>query len=268
MIDERQGVVISSEQLGQGDRPALAIHCMLGNARAWEPSFALLEDRISARVFDLPGHGRSGDWAYDETPGAFERLATQITASFIDRPVDLIGHSFGSSVALRLAVAAPHAIRSLTLIEPILFAAIEGAPEYDAVAADQAALSALLAAGQHEAAAKAFMAQWGAGVPWEALPEHQRIRFVAQMPILGNAAAANFSDPGNILRPDGIEEIDAPVLLVHGQETHPSVPLVCAELAVRMQDVGTATVPGAGHMLPLTHPESLADLIGVNLDRS
>ncbi|WP_406736211.1 alpha/beta fold hydrolase [Thioclava sp. GXIMD4215] len=268
MIDDRRGVQIASELLGGGERPALAIHCMLGNARAWEPSFALLEDRMTARVFDLPGHGRSGEWVAEEAAGAFERLVTQIAASFIDRPLDLIGHSFGSSVALRLAVAAPEAIRSLTLIEPILFAAIEGTPEYDAVAKDQKHLMQLLAAGKREEAARAFLAQWGSGVPWEALPEHQRARFMEQMPILANTTTANFADPGQILRADGIEAIDAPVLLVHGDQTHPSVPLVCAELAVRMQNVGTATVPGAGHMLPLTHFESLADLIGVNLDRS
>ena len=33
-------------------------------------------------------------------------------------------------------------------------------------------------------------------------------------------------------------------------------------------DVGRAQVPGAGHMLPITHPDQVAGLIAVNLDRA
>ena len=39
-------------------------------------------------------------------------------------------------------------------------------------------------------------------------------------------------------------------------------------LAARLPDVGRARVPGAGHMLPITHPHQVAELIGLNLDRA
>ena len=79
----------------------------------WGPVLGELGLNVTAP--DLPSHGRSALWDPQTHPDC-QKLSTQIVASFIERPVDLIGHSFGAVVALRLAVAAPEAIRSLTLI--------------------------------------------------------------------------------------------------------------------------------------------------------
>ncbi|WP_258869676.1 alpha/beta fold hydrolase [Paracoccus thiocyanatus] len=109
---------------GNEDRPALALHCMMGNAVYWGPIAQALRDRVRVSAPDLPGHGQSPDWAGG--PPDYHTAVTRAAAALIDRPLDLIGHSMGATVALRIAVAAPQAVRSLTLIEPVLFAA---APE-------------------------------------------------------------------------------------------------------------------------------------------
>ena len=247
------------------NRPAIAIHCTMGSGAMWQPVLGGLGLDVTAP--DLPSHGKSAMWDPATHPD-YQKLATQIAASFIGRPVDLIGHSFGALVALRIAVAAPEAVRSLTLIEPVLFAAVTQGPEIERLRAEQAKLERLLQSGLAEDAARAFMAQWGAGVPWETLPEAQRDRFVSQIPVVGNVTPANFEDPGNILRTGGIEMIDAPVMILHGDQTPEITPLVCAAIAERCQDVATATIPGAGHMLPVTHGEILAELIAMNIERS
>lgn len=268
-LEERYGVATHAQVIGTGERPALAIHCMLGTSEMWAPTLGPLGDRIAATAFDLPGHGRSGDWdADDAAPGAYQTLATRIAASFIDRPVDLIGHSFGASVALRIAVGAPEAVRSLTLIEPVLFAAVKDGPEWADLRPHQDHLEELLAEGQYEEAARRFMRDWGTGQSWESLPERHRARFVAQMPIVANVTPANFEDPGRITREGGFEEIEAPVMLIHGDASPPIVARVCEAIAARLPDVGTACVPGAGHMLPLTHAAQVSELIGINLERS
>ena len=266
--DIRHGHDIAWQVLGQGPRPALAIHCTLGASSLWGPVLAPLDAQISATVFDQPGHGQSGPWgAEGAVPGAFQRLVTQIAASFITRPVDLIGHSFGASVALRLAVAAPEAVRSLTLIEPVLFKSVEGGAEWHDLRRHQDHFEALIAAGDHEVAARGFLRDWGAGQPWETLPPHQRERFRAAMPMVGNISAANFEDPGLIWRPNGIEAIDAPAMIIHGDRSPPIIAQVCGAIAARLGDVGTACVPGAGHMLPVTHAAQVADLVAMNLER-
>lgn len=266
--DIREGTGISWQVFGTGPRPALAIHCMLGTSDMWGPLLSPLAE-LSTIAFDLPGHGKSDPWvAEGAAPGAYQTLATRIAASFIERPLDLIGHSFGASVALRIAVAAPEAVRSLTLIEPVLFAAAKDSPEWAELRPHQDHLDALLADGADEEAARRFVRDWGAGAPWDTIPDRHRARFIAQMPIVANVTPANFEDPGQICRPGGIEAIDAPVMLIHGDQSPPISARVCEALAARMADVGTACVPGAGHMLPLTHTRQVTELIALNLERS
>jgi pimeloyl-ACP methyl ester carboxylesterase len=269
-LDTRMGHPTFWQQIGTGPRPALVVHCTLGTGSMWKPVLEPLGAQITATLFDLPGHGQSAEWSAEgAAPGAYQTLATQIAASFIDRPVDLIGHSFGANVALRLAVAAPEAIRTLTLVEPVLFPALpETHPEWQALRAKQDHLEQMLAEGEHERAARAFIHDWGAGQPWETLPPAHRARFTGQMAMLANISAANFRDPCGIGREGGMEAIDAPVMIVHGDRSPPIIPPVCAAIAERLQDVGTACIPGAGHMIPGTHPAQLSDLIALNLERA
>ena len=58
------------------------------------------------------------------------------------------------------------------------------------------------------------------------------------------------------------------MLLISGAESPPVIHAIADALAGRLPDVGRANVPGAGHMLPITHPDEVAGLIGVNLDRA
>ena len=97
---------------------------MMGSGRAFDPMARRLGGRVDLTAFDLPSHGRSDPWQPGDGDPDFHTAVTRVAASFIDRPLDLIGHSMGAVVALRIAVAAPDAIRSLTLIEPVLFAAL------------------------------------------------------------------------------------------------------------------------------------------------
>ncbi|WP_415184350.1 alpha/beta fold hydrolase [Phaeovulum sp.] len=249
---------------GSGPRPALAIHPSLAHSGIWAPIAAALPD-LTLTAFDLPGHGQSGP--YDGATD-YQKLSAQIAASFIDRPLDLIGHSFGATVALRLAVAAPEAIRTLTLIEPVLFVAAKGTDEWAAYTADEARFYALLDAGQHEAATREFVSRWGAGQPWDTLPAPVRATMIRQIQLIAAAGHANATDPGQILRDGGLEMIDAPVMLIEGAKSPPIIHMITKAIAARLPDVGVARVPGAGHMLPATHPAQVAGLIAVNLERA
>lgn len=248
---------------GDPDRPALALHCMLGSGSSWGPIAEALGGQVDLRAFDLPGHGRSGDWQ----PGADDRdyhtAVTRIAASFIERPLDLIGHSFGATVALRIAVAAPEAVRSLTLIEPVLFAAAPDAAQ-DAL---DARMQAALADGHAEEAAQGFLSVWG-DQDWAALPAPIQMQMTRQIRLVADTGPALRDDSARILRDGGLEQVDAPVLLIAGAESPRVIHAISDALAARLPDVGRATVPGAGHMLPLTHPKQLAGLIAVNLERS
>ena len=250
---------------GDPARPGLALHCMLGSARAWDGVAGRLSGRLDLRGFDMPGHGRSTDWVPRDGVD-FHTHVTRLAAAMIDRPLDLIGHSFGATVALRIAVGAPQAIRSLTLIEPVLFAAAP--PEARATeAAANAALAQALAEGRDADAARDFTARWGAQ-GWDQLPAPARAAMTHQIRLVADSHAALSLDAHAILRPGGLEGIDAPVMIITGTDSPPIIAAIAEALAARLPDIGRATVPGAGHMLPITHSEPVAGLVGANLDRA
>lgn len=249
---------------GDSDRPALALHCMMGTGGYWGPIADRLGGRIDLRGFDMPSHGRSDLWARGPDDPDFHTAVTRIAASFIQRPLDLIGHSLGATVALRIAVAAPDAVRSLTLIEPVLFAAARPDP---AQADFDQKLERAFAEDRLEDAATAFMSWWG-GQDISALPDAARAQFLQQIPLIAETTETLMNDSAGILRDGGLEAIDAPVLLISGQNSPPIVHDIADALAARLADVGRAVVPGAGHMAPLTHPTEVAGLIAVNLDRA
>lgn len=241
---------------GDPDRPALALHCMMGHSASWAGVAEHLHGRVDLRAFDMPGHGRSPDW---DGVVDFHTTVTRIAAGMIDRPLDLIGHSLGATVALRIAVGAPEAIRTLTLIEPVLFAAVGGG--------DTPGVAEAFAAGDLAAAARAFLAEWGAQ-GYDDLPPPVQAQVARQMRLIADTDATLNHDAARILRDGGLEGIDAPVMLISGADSPPVIHAIADALAARLPDVGRASVPGAGHMVPITHPAQVAGLIAANLDRA
>lgn len=238
---------------------------MMGSSRAFDPVAARLGGRVDLRGFDLPSHGRSAPWqpeATEDYHSTITRIARGLIAAAGDGPLDLIGHSIGATVALRIAVETPALVRSLSLIEPVLFAASTSGHALD----DQ--LAALAAAGQIEQATRLFMQMWGGPGGFEALPAATRQAAIAQMPLLLETSPAMSNDCHGILRPGGLESISAPVMLISGDDSPPVIAEIAQAIAARLPDVGRASVPGAGHMLPMTHPEQVAGLVAVNLDRA
>ncbi len=263
-LNDRAGHPTFWQVTGHGARPALAIHCSLASSGAWAGVAERLADRLTLTAFDLPGHGKSGDWNGE---GDFLNLATRIAASFIETPVDLIGHSFGAVAALNLAIAAPEAIRTLTLIEPVLFAAAKSSPEWDEHQREMAAFEAAMVDGRAEAAAEAFTRVWGTGVDWARMSAASRADITKRIQLVTAGNPALYDDSGGILEPGGLESLEMPVLLIRGDRSPAIIERIAEEIAARLPDVGVATVPGAGHMVPITHPDETAGLIGVNLDR-
>ena len=247
---------------GQQDRPALALHCMMGSSSYWRPIAAALQDQVAVIAPDFPGHGQSPDW--DGEPPDLHTAATRQVATLIERPLDLIGHSFGATVALRIAVAAPEAVRSLTLIEPVLFAAAGPDQVHDA---EMQLVSDLLAEGRDAEAARSFLTAWG-GADWDSHSPANQARLARQIRLVAASVDALDKDSANILRDGGLETIDAPVLLLMGENSPPIIERIVDALAQRLADVGRARVPGAGHMLPITHPRQTAQLIALNLDQA
>lgn len=237
---------------GQGPRAALMIHCSLASSAAWGGMARHLSGALTMTAFDMPGHGRSGPW---DGRGEIQGVTARIAADFLAAPADVIGHSFGATVALRLAVERPELVRTLTLIEPVFFA-VASADEPDVArnhAAESADFEAAMAAGNHMAAARAFTGIWGDGTAFADLPVKQQRTLAAQMPVVGAGMPALYHDAGGMLAPGRLDRVTMPTLIIEGGAAPTIMATVCAGLAQRLPDARRAVVAGASHMVPITH---------------
>jgi pimeloyl-ACP methyl ester carboxylesterase len=262
-VSNRDGVAIAEQDFGGGERRVLAIHCTLAHSGAWAGIGAELGDLATITAFDMPSHGRSGDW---EGQTDFIAQVTRIAASYFEAPMDLIGHSAGAVAALQLAIAAPVVVRSLTLIEPVLFAAITDGPDWSGHVAEMAPFTRAMEAYDRETAAREFNGLMGMGA-WDDIDPRRRQYLTDRIHMIAAGAPALYEDSGKILAEGALEVLVMPVMLIRGEASLPSIRSVGDALAARLPDVGVADVPGAGHMLPITHPKQVAGLIEVNMTR-
>lgn len=234
-------------------KPIAFIHCGLGKAGNWRGVLNALGGGLTVHNIELPGHGLAEDWdrSRDFTEQALEIALAELPAG----PVPLIGHSYGAALALRLAVDRPYRVSSLVLIEPVFFAAAKGRYGHDKVIRDMAPFEKKMKAAQFATAVKEFLALWGDGTPWNEMKADQKAYVLDRIETIPAGNPLLKDDVSGVLRPGRIEALECPVTFVDGGASHPVIADIISELGDRMKDAEWVTVPEAGHMVPLTHPE-------------
>jgi lipase len=240
---------------GDGPRRVLALHCTLAHSGAWRGLAGVMDDEVTMITPDLLSHGRSPDW---DGQGDFQDRCTDAVVHLLEPDMDIIGHSFGATVALRLAAAFPERVRSLTMIEPVFFAvaladapdlvanhAVEATPYMDALSAGDAALAARL-----------FNRMWSDddAPRWPEMPETTRAAMTRAIHVVPAQAPSLFDDGPGMLKPGVLDRITAPTLLLRGSKAHPVISVINRGLARRLPNARDVEVDGAGHMLPISHP--------------
>lgn len=251
---------------GHGSRSALMFHCWLARSEVWRMVASQLDDLLAMTAFDAPGHGESADW--DER-GEIQGTCVKIAADFLDGPTDLIGHSFGATVALRLAVEHPELVRSLVLVEPPI-AVIEHAdfPESKLRATpSRDAVRRYLADGDRENAARVYSQDWGDGRDWNSLGTKQKQELMDRIHMVPGNDSALIDDVGGLMKEGVLESIAVPTLLIEGEKATESMQRICAGLERRLPDAKRVVIKGAGHMAPITHPRPVALAIREHLKR-
>ena len=238
---------------GEGP-PRLFVHCSLARHESLIPLARALPAARNI-YFDMPGHGRSAPWHGHD----YQSDVVDIAVQLLDGPAHLIGHSFGATVALRLAAERPDIVSRLTLIEPVMFAA---ATDPDAIATHRAAFAPFVkawTAGDRETAAKLFVGMWGTGPAWDDLPAKMRATLAKQIYLIPAASAAIEDDAHRVL--DKLDRVTCPVDLIEGSTSQPIMSAILDGLAGALPQAQRSVIEGAGHMVPITHVAQVASVL-------
>lgn len=255
---------------GKGDRRALLFHCTLAHSGAWKGLMANLSDILSMEAMDLPGHGRSGGRDLSQS---WQSQSVDMGVDLIRQgraPVDLIGHSFGATIAIRLTVEHPELVRSLTLIEPVFFSAVRdaGRPEFETQMKDSQTFYNFLLAGDFVQATKAFSALWGSDAKWEDLPEKQQTYMVDRITMVRDSDQAALGLGKEYIPLSEVAKIKVPVFLVEGSQSDAVIRSVQDVLEETLSNTSRLIVKGAGHMVPISHANEVAAKLRVFLSKA
>lgn len=232
------------------DRPAptvVLLHGLGSSSADWPEQRAVLEVRYRVVGIDLQGHGRSPLPAGGLTVERMARAVGALLERVDGAPAHVLGLSLGACVALRLALADPQRVRSLTLVNP--FARVRAAGPGD-VARLLLRLVLLGAAPTRTMAAHVARRLF----PW---PEQRGLYEAAVESLAATSRRAYFATMHALARFDARGQVAAirqPTLIVAG-DRDTSVPLAAkTALAAAIPGARLLVVPGSGHATPHDQP--------------
>lgn len=247
-----------------GTEPVLMLHCSAASGRQWDGLARSLGDGSRVVAPDLYGYGSAGPWC-GPGPLSLAVEAARAAGAIPEAPTaHVVGHSYGGAVALRLAVDSPRRVSSLTLIEPVAFHVLRQGNSRDrrllgAVQRVAGAVIEGVLSGDYHGAMMRFVDYWNGEGAWQATDPETRLRFSRLAPkiVLDFHAAMNEDTGLDTYR----RLFTFPVRIIRGDRSPEPVRRVAELLSERIPGAALVTVPGAGHMLPLSHPdETLAVL--------
>lgn len=257
---EMPGARLFYEQAGAGD-PILLLHGGMLDLRMWDAQFAFLAQRHHVTRYDMRGSGRSelspSDLPYVPYLDIYNLLRALDTPS----RATLIGLSGGARAAIDFAIGYPDYVRRLVLVSP----GMSGYSFIDPWTLEQnGQLRQALVQQDLAAAIERFVVMWTDGprrAPQQVDPAVRAS--VAQMvalalPQSGQVPRFAELDPPAIGR---LAEIQAPTLLVLGDQDTDDIHAIGDMLFAQVPDVRREIVPGAGHMLVMEQPERFNQLL-------
>ncbi|MXY11262.1 MAG: alpha/beta hydrolase [Acidimicrobiaceae bacterium] len=255
---------------GSSGQLLLFIHGSLDDHHTWLPlTRALAGTGHTMVVYDRRGHSASTDVAGQGTI----RQDADDAARLIERlglgRVHVVGHSYGAATAVLLAAEHPDLVASLYLHEPPAFALLTGRTELEELKAQTGAVAresvALLDAGRVEEGTAYFVEEmaFGAG-SWSELFDDQ-----ARAVMMANSDTwlDQSRDPERLaLDVTALNSFDGPVTFSVGSRTLPAFTAATAEMLRLVPGASGATIEGAGHGAPTSHPDELAAAVRHHLD--
>ena len=235
----------------RGDGPCLLLlHSAVSDSRVWRVELESLSDVFTVVAWDAPGCGGSSDPPeYFRLPEYAECLEQFISALGLGRP-HLLGHSWGSALALELYRLRPGIVRSLVLVGGYAGWAGSLPPDEVAHRLEFALRIADLPPGTFEPGSMP-------GLFSDAMPENRRSELATIMSEIHPAGTRTmaYALAEADLR-DLLPRIEAPTLLIYGDADERSSLDVANELHAAIPGSELTVMPGLGHECYLESAEA------------
>ena len=237
--------------------PVVFLHSGVGSAGEWKQVFSLWPEGYRLVAIDAyrdgTGPGGVGRRSLDD-------YADQVyaVAEHVGDPVCLVGFSWGGATALRVAVAAPDLVDSLAVVEPEAYALLRTQDDYAyaEICGLRDRWRAHVRAGRWYEAFEEFVDFYNGPGSFARWPPPRREAFLADQRARGDLWDVLFDD--DLLTLDALASVTAPVQVVEGSLTSAVDHAICDVVRRHVPHAQHTLIEGAGHMMPLTHPESLA----------
>lgn len=250
------GVNLSYEESGSG--PAVVLVHGTGGA-VWDP----LPGKLAAAGYRAIHYHRRGFGASTHAPIKDLSRHTRDAAALIERldaaPAIVIGHSMGGVITLDLAVRRPELVRGLVVVEPPLH--FKKHPSMRMLRELVGAQLVRRTRGER-AGAERFM-RWATTTSdgangFDLSPPEAQAELVANSPAIMRELD---SGTGEHVKNEELSRIAVPAICLVGGETLPEYGKAAERIKRALPSLEIVGVPGAGHVLPVTHPDAVVDAV-------
>ncbi len=239
--------------------PVYALHASASTGRQWQQLAADMSAHHPVRMPDLPGYGTARDVADGSTQG-LAAVAGPIIARIESegQPVHLVGHSFGASVALKIAALRPELILSLTLYEPVLFRLMAESDQpgdrelHSEIRTLASRLTAAIACGAPDIGMRDFIDFWNGAGTWDRSDPARKQRLADDAVTVSRDFAAGETEADLI---NDMQTLDVPAMVLMGMDSPTLTQRIAEIVAARLPNATLAMLPESGHMAPMTDPD-------------
>ena len=233
-----------------GEGPTVLMLCSTGlDSRQWNDVLPLLEGRrvLCPHYLCYP---KSADWSGEgEIDSTLDYLAAEKLLMQEDGAVDILGHSYGGFIGLRLAKNHPEKVRRMSFHEPTVWGCLQSTNRDDLKNEFGDVVETFFTEGlSPEGFLQDFVDYWNFPGSWALMPERRKGMWRSLQPkILSEVRLLCYDKT----EPSYYGDIEKPILITLSRETPPHQFEACTILSKSLGDVRIEYVPG-GHMGVIT----------------
>ncbi len=246
--------------------PVVFLHSGVGSAGEWKQVFSLWPEGYRLVAIEAYRHGTGPGTAGRRS---LDDYADQVyaVADHVGVPICLVGFSWGGATVLRVAAAAPGLVHSLAVVEPEAYALLrtQDADAYAQICGLRDRWRTRVSEGRWYEAFEEFVDFYNGPGSFARWPPPRREAFLAVQQARGDLWDVLFDD--SLLTLDALASVTAPVHVVEGSQTSPVDRAICDVVRRHVPHAQHTLIQGAGHMMPLTHPEPLTRALLDGIDR-